>query len=121
LQKTLKVAERADFCVGYFNLRGWRYLADFVDSWPGGDGHCCRLLGGMNGGAERKIVSGAARAKWRRNARQSDACRRNPRAAYRRKQPVGSAIGRIQPFTSKPMNRSESEVFIIKNVAKEDV
>jgi superfamily II DNA or RNA helicase len=48
LQQTLDVAERADFCVGYFNLRGWRDLANYVDRWPGGDGHCCRLLVGMN-------------------------------------------------------------------------
>ena len=46
LQETLQVAERADFCVGYFNLRGWRHLADHVDRWVGGDGRCCRLLVG---------------------------------------------------------------------------
>ena len=48
LQETLKVAERADFCVGYFNLRGWRYLSGHVDRWAGGDGQCCRLLVGMH-------------------------------------------------------------------------
>jgi hypothetical protein len=48
LQETLKVAERADFCVGYFNLRGWRHLSGHVDRWAGGDGHCCRLLVGMH-------------------------------------------------------------------------
>lgn len=48
LQETLKVTARADFCVGYFNLRGWRDLAGHVDRWVGGEGHCCRLLVGMH-------------------------------------------------------------------------
>ena len=48
LQKTLKVSERADFCVGYFNLRGWHHLAEYVDQWDGGEGQCCRLLVGMH-------------------------------------------------------------------------
>ena len=48
LQETLQVAERADFCVGYFNLRGWRHLSTHVDRWAGGDGQCCRLLVGMH-------------------------------------------------------------------------
>ena len=48
LRETLGIAERADFCVGYFNLRGWRYLADYADRWEGGNGNCCRLLIGMH-------------------------------------------------------------------------
>ena len=47
LQQAIEAAYRADFCVGYFNLRGWKELAGKIDSWPGGDGHCVRLLVGM--------------------------------------------------------------------------
>ena len=47
LINALDVSHRADFCVGYFNLRGWKQVAQHIDNWNGGDENCCRLLIGM--------------------------------------------------------------------------
>lgn len=55
LNETLNLSVRTDFCVGYFNLRGWKEVAEKIDKLEGeiikeesGDTHrTCRLLVGM--------------------------------------------------------------------------
>ena len=44
LRNTMQSAERADFCVGYFNLRGWKLIRAEIDQLSNGT---CRVLVGM--------------------------------------------------------------------------
>jgi len=31
LRQAIQAAYRADFCVGYFNLRGWKEIGEYID------------------------------------------------------------------------------------------
>ena len=47
LRGTMQVSTRADFCVGYLNLRGWQAVDDLVQPWNPDQGQICRVLVGM--------------------------------------------------------------------------
>ena len=47
LRATITNSNRADFCVGYFNLRGWRSIDDLIEPWQPESGQICRVLIGM--------------------------------------------------------------------------
>jgi len=54
LLETIESSYRADFCVGYFNLRGWKLLMNHIDHFEGEE-NCCRLLVGMQSPEENLL------------------------------------------------------------------
>jgi superfamily II DNA or RNA helicase len=47
LRATLQVSQRADFCIGYLNLRGWQAIDEQIMAWAPAQGQVCRVLVGM--------------------------------------------------------------------------
>jgi len=63
LLETIQDSYRADFCVGYFNLRGWKLLMNPIDHFKGGDNNCCRLLVGMQSPEENILRQALSEVK----------------------------------------------------------
>src|SRR4030066_910311 len=57
LRDTLNVSDRADFCVGYFNLRGWKQLDSYIEKWSDGNGNFCRLFLGKQELPQEELLS----------------------------------------------------------------
>jgi len=47
LNETLALSDRADFCVGYLNLRGWKARAPLIEKWSRDPGHLLRVINTM--------------------------------------------------------------------------
>ncbi|MGE3344315.1 MAG: helicase-related protein [Vicinamibacterales bacterium] len=82
LSEAMGVSQSGDFCVGYFNLRGWKQIDAQVEKWAGGEGRCCRLLVGMQRlpeeqlrasmrtGAADEEIDNATAIKWKKQLAQ---------------------------------------------------
>ena len=68
LRATLQVSQRADFCIGYLNLRGWQAIDDLIADWNPAAGQVCRVLVGMQRPPLEDI-----RALYRQSAEGDDA------------------------------------------------
>lgn len=75
LQETLNISEHADFCVGYFNLRGWKQIDTYIEKWSGGKGNCCRLLVGMQRLPQEDLISALSLIKSDKGIDQQTALR----------------------------------------------
>ena len=99
LLETLQVAHRADFCVGYFNLRGWKKLDQAINDFAGGDGQCCRLLVGM-----QRLPQDDLQALFRLDPQDDDI---DNATALRRKKELVDAF-RKQLTVGAPSNEDET-------------
>lgn len=90
--------QRVDFCVGYFNLRGWGSIADLVDKLPGADvyekdepvNRICRLLVGMQRTPE-ELIQGmySANGQIPADTEQVRKCKRQMAAEFKKQLVVG--------------------------------
>jgi len=56
IQEGLAVSDRSDFCIGYFNLRGWKQISSHIEHFQGVDGQICRVLVGMHSLPKEELV-----------------------------------------------------------------
>lgn len=92
LRETLGLSTRADFCVGYFNLRGWKEIDSYIEQWSGGEGHCCRLLVGMQRLPQEELLAALSLTKRDGEIDNQTALRLNKRLAEEFRDQLASGI-----------------------------
>lgn len=95
LRTTLEVADRSDFCVGYFNLRGWKVIDDVIEQWAGGPEKQCRLLVGMQRLPQDELRAALSQVQGQDQLDNQTALRLKKRLPRRGRSEEASAAGRV--------------------------
>lgn len=97
LRDALKLSHRGDFCVGYFNLRGWSKIDDIVESWQQASPESppCRLLVGMQRMPSEELASlfSAEHIEERIDSKRVAQLRRQVAEEFRKQLTIGIPTG----------------------------
>ncbi len=116
LRETLKVSYRADFCVGYFNLRGWQKIDGLVEQYVGGESACCRLLVGMQSLPSDEVYAAFTLAGGEQRIDNSAILRLKKRIAaeFRQQLIIGAPTNQDEAGLRRLSNQLKTQKVIIK-------
>ncbi|MBO3463209.1 phospholipase D-like domain-containing protein [Aetokthonos hydrillicola Thurmond2011] len=116
LRETLKASYRADFCVGYFNLRGWRKIDDLIEQYVGNEKACCRLLIGMQSRESEEVHAAfnLATSDGRLDNTAIVRYKKRMAAEFRNQLTVGAPTNRDEAGLQRLSHQLKTEKLIIK-------
>ena len=116
LRDTLKLSHRADFCVGYFNLRGWQKLDGLIEQYVGSELGCCRLLIGMQNLPEEEVYAAFTLLKGEQRMDNSTALRLKKRMAaqFREQLTIGAPTNHDEAGLRRLSAQIKSKKLVVK-------
>jgi len=115
LQSALNLSNKADFCVGYFNLRGWKELDDHIRHWSEAN-ETCRLLVGMQKPPQEQLREFLSLMSQRQGMDNQTAIRIKKRLAeeFRRQLTLGAPNNEDEAGLRKLASRLKEKKVVVK-------
>ena len=116
LRETLQAAKRADFCVGYFNLRGWQQLDRLIEQFPGGDQGCCRLIVGMQKMPRQQLESALSLtgSEWDIDQREAIRLKKQAAQEFREQLTIGAPTNEDEAGFQRLAHQLKAGKFVVK-------
>ncbi len=116
LKHSLQNAKSADFCVGYFNLRGWQLISEEIEQFSGGENNCCRLLIGMQKLEKDQLYKALSLEKENRKIDQNEAQKIKKKVAqeFRRQLILGCPNNRDELYLQQLKKQLLNKKLVVK-------